>query len=197
MARSATGGRTVCAGSACRRTNRRRPHQPRRKPRRTTRAPRGRWPTSWDRSKRASSCRTRSLYYGYCHVSRSSQPGATRPCSSVNSLTVFATRPGKTEKARVGTPPPVGYLKPSNHRDFDGFPAAFRTPAEAGAPLAPDSRAETDPRPKTKDPAPAARARTRVFERRSASEWGCPPPLVAEIAGDQLRRGLAVARMER
>ena len=25
---------------------------------------------------------------------------------------------------------------------------------------------------------------------------GCPPPLVAEIAGDQLRRGLAVARME-
>ena len=28
-------------------------------------------------------------------------------------------------------------------------------------------------------------------------EWGCPPPLVAEIAGDQLRRGLAVARMER
>ncbi len=34
--------------------------------------------------------------------------------------------------------------------------------------------------------APAARA----------SE-GCPPPLVADIAGDQLRRGLAVARMER
>ena len=28
------------------------------------------------------------------------------------------------------------------------------------------------------------------------SAWGCPPPLVAEQAGDQLRRGLAVARMD-
>ena len=30
----------------------------------------------------------------------------------------------------------------------------------------------------------------------SESAWGCPPPLVAEQAGDQLRRGLAVARMD-
>jgi hypothetical protein len=31
----------------------------------------------------------------------------------------------------------------------------------------------------------------------SRRERGCPPPLVAENAGDQLPRGLAVARMER
>jgi error-prone DNA polymerase len=31
----------------------------------------------------------------------------------------------------------------------------------------------------------------------SESERGCPPPLVAETAGDQLRRGLAQARMDR
>ena len=33
-------------------------------------------------------------------------------------------------------------------------------------------------------------------EGASESEWGCPPSLVAEQAGDQLRRGLAIARMD-
>ncbi len=33
-------------------------------------------------------------------------------------------------------------------------------------------------------------------KRVEPRERGCPPPLVAEIAGDQLRRGLAVARMD-
>ena len=36
----------------------------------------------------------------------------------------------------------------------------------------------------------------RGAKRPSESERGCPPPLVAEAEGDQLRRGLAVARMD-
>ena len=49
----------------------------------------------------------------------------------------------------------------------------------------------------------AARARglgsacgpSEARSRRARAKRGCPPPLVAEQAGDQLRRGLAIARM--
>ena len=43
--------------------------------------------------------------------------------------------------------------------------------------------------------APAAAPSERSESKRSA--WGCPPPLVAQRTGDQLRRGLAVTPMER
>ncbi len=52
-----------------------------------------------------------------------------------------------------------------------------------------------------RDPTGPADGVKRLRPERGAaspreSERGCPPPLVAETEGDQLRRGLAVARMD-
>src|SRR3990170_1107285 len=54
--------------------------------------------------------------------------------------------------------------------------------------------AASDPSTKLRGVPSRVEGRAKRVEPR---ERGCPPPLVAEIAGDQLRRGLAVARMER